>query len=48
MGGQSSQLRFRIATNLLEWGFARFTHYHATKEGEPAGAGSAAETLAIY
>lgn len=48
MGGQSSRLRFRIATTLLEWGFARFTHYHATKGGEPAGVGSAAETLAIY
>jgi len=38
MGGQSSQLRFRIATNLLEWGFARFTSHHIIKEGEPIGA----------
>lgn len=48
MGGQSSQIRFRIARTLLEWGFTRYTHYHAFKEGERTGAEDAVETLAIY
>jgi D-alanyl-D-alanine carboxypeptidase (penicillin-binding protein 5/6) len=48
MGGQSSRIRFRIATTLLEWGFARFPPYHPPQEGERAGAGGKAGTLAIY
>jgi D-alanyl-D-alanine carboxypeptidase (penicillin-binding protein 5/6) len=48
MGGQSSQIRFRIATTLLEWGFARSPYYHTLREGERANTGSAAETLAIH
>ncbi len=38
MGGQSSQLRFRIAADLLEWGFAHFTRLRLIKSGEPVGA----------
>jgi D-alanyl-D-alanine carboxypeptidase (penicillin-binding protein 5/6) len=38
MGGQSSQLRFRIAADLLEWGFAHFTRLRLSKSGEPVGA----------
>jgi len=38
MGGQSSQIRFRIAADLLEWGFAHFTRLHLIKIGEPVGA----------
>ena len=37
MGGQSSQLRFRIAADLLEWGFAHFTRLRLIKSGEPVG-----------
>jgi D-alanyl-D-alanine carboxypeptidase (penicillin-binding protein 5/6) len=39
MGGQSSGIRFRIATNLLEWGFARHTRLRIIKSEEPAGGG---------
>jgi D-alanyl-D-alanine carboxypeptidase (penicillin-binding protein 5/6) len=38
MGGQSSGLRFRIAADLLEWGFAHFTRLRLIKGGEPVGA----------
>lgn len=38
MGGQSSGLRFRIAADLLEWGFAHFTRLRLLKGGEPVGA----------
>ena len=38
MGGQSSQLRFRIAADLLEWGFAHFIRLRLIKSGEPVGA----------
>ena len=38
MGGQSSGLRFRIAADLLEWGFAHFTRLRLIKRGEPVGA----------
>ena len=38
MGGQSSQLRFRLAADLLEWGFAHFTRLHLSKNEEPVGA----------
>jgi D-alanyl-D-alanine carboxypeptidase (penicillin-binding protein 5/6) len=37
LGGQSSKLRFRTATNLLEWGFANFTRLQLVKGGEPLG-----------
>lgn len=35
LGGQSSQIRFQIAADLLEWGFANFTHFRLIKGGEP-------------
>ncbi len=38
MGGQSSGIRFRIAADLLEWGFAHFTRLRLIKSGEPVGA----------
>jgi serine-type D-Ala-D-Ala carboxypeptidase (penicillin-binding protein 5/6) len=38
MGGQSSGLRFRVAADLLEWGFAHFTRLRLIKGGEPVGA----------
>ena len=37
MGGQSSGIRFRIAADLLEWGFAHFTRLRLIKVGEPVG-----------
>jgi D-alanyl-D-alanine carboxypeptidase (penicillin-binding protein 5/6) len=38
LGGQSSRIRFRIAADLLEWGFAHFTRLPLIKSGEPVGA----------
>lgn len=38
LGGKSSRIRFRAATNLLEWGFAEYTRLRLLKGGEPVGA----------
>ncbi len=38
LGGKSSQVRFRTATELLEWGFAEYTRLRLLKSGEPVGA----------
>jgi serine-type D-Ala-D-Ala carboxypeptidase (penicillin-binding protein 5/6) len=38
LGGQSSNLRFHTAENLLEWGFTHFTRMNVTESGKPLGA----------
>jgi len=38
MGGQSSRIRFRIATDLLEWGFTHFIRLQPIKSDKPDGA----------
>ena len=35
LGGRSSQVRFRTATSLLEWGFAQFTRLRLIRAGQP-------------
>jgi len=37
LGGQSSNLRFQTAANLLEWGFTHFTRMNVVKSGKPVG-----------
>lgn len=37
LGGQSSNLRFHTAANLLEWGFTHFTRVNVTESGKPLG-----------
>lgn len=35
LGGKSSQIRFRTAAKLLEWGFAEYTRLRLLRSGEP-------------